>query len=131
MLAGIGFTVSLLIGDLAYGVGSERDDTVKIGVLTGSLTAAILASIVLRLRNRHYRLVCEQEARDRDHDGVPDSSPIAGRVTPHSGRCTRAAHVYFPAQPTPCRTHVTNTPTSIDKSRVEGAQSTANLYQMN
>ena len=72
LLAGIGFTVSLLIGDLAYGVGSERDDTVKIGVLTGSLTAAILASIVLRLRNRHYRLICEQEARDRDHDGVPD-----------------------------------------------------------
>ena len=64
LLAGIGFTVSLLIGELAYGIGSEREELVKIGVLTGSLTAAILASIVLRLRNRHYRLVCEQEASD-------------------------------------------------------------------
>ena len=72
VLAGIGFTVSLLIGDLAYGPGSARDDHVKIGVLTGSLAAALLASIILRTRNRHYRNICEQEARDDDHDGVPD-----------------------------------------------------------
>ena len=32
ILAGIGFTVSLLIGDLAFGAGSLRDDHVKIGV---------------------------------------------------------------------------------------------------
>jgi hypothetical protein len=31
-LAGIGFTVSLLIGELAYGVGGGRDEYVKIGV---------------------------------------------------------------------------------------------------
>ncbi len=37
LLAGIGFTVSLLIGELAFGAGSERDDHVKIGVLLGSL----------------------------------------------------------------------------------------------
>lgn len=72
MLAGIGFTVSLLIGELAYGSHSVRDDHVKIGVLTGSLLAAVLASILLRLRNRHYRIVCEQESLDVDRDGVPD-----------------------------------------------------------
>lgn len=72
LLAGIGFTVSLLIGDLAYGLGSERDEHVKIGVITGSLIAAILASIVLTSRNRHYRAVCAEEARDDDHDGIPD-----------------------------------------------------------
>ncbi len=72
LLAGIGFTVSLLIGDLAYGMGSERDDHVKIGVLTGSLVAAVLASILLRARNRHYRNICEDEERDDDHDGIPD-----------------------------------------------------------
>lgn len=72
LLAGIGFTVSLLIGDLAYGLGSERDDHVKIGVITGSLIAAILASIVLASRNRHYRVVCAEEARDDDQNGVPD-----------------------------------------------------------
>ncbi|GAT09784.1 Na+/H+ antiporter NhaA [Mycolicibacterium novocastrense] len=72
MLAGIGFTVSLLIGDLAYGIESERDEFVKIGVLTGSLTSAALAAVLLRLRNRHYRAIHEQETADSDHDGVPD-----------------------------------------------------------
>ncbi|TGD86510.1 Na+/H+ antiporter NhaA [Mycolicibacterium sp. CH28] len=72
MLAGVGFTVSLLIGELAYDPGSERHDIVKVAVLIGSLLAALLAAIVLRLRNRHYRSVWELENRDRDHDGVPD-----------------------------------------------------------
>ncbi|GAY16198.1 Na+/H+ antiporter NhaA [Mycobacterium sp. shizuoka-1] len=72
LLAGIGFTVSLLIGELAYEPGSPRHDVVKVAVLAGSLLAALLAAIVLRLRNRHYRLVWELETRDQDHDGVPD-----------------------------------------------------------
>ncbi|MDA3635300.1 MULTISPECIES: Na+/H+ antiporter NhaA [Rhodococcus] len=72
ILAGIGFTVSLLIGDLAFGAGSVRDDHVKIGVLAGSVLAALLASIVLRLRNRAYRIIAENEARDDDGDGIPD-----------------------------------------------------------
>ncbi|MFM9263229.1 Na+/H+ antiporter NhaA [Rhodococcus sp. 5A-K4] len=72
ILAGIGFTVSLLIGDLAFGAGSLRDDHVKIGVLAGSVLAALLASIVLRLRNRAYRIIAENEARDDDGDGIPD-----------------------------------------------------------
>lgn len=71
MLGGVGFTVSLLIGDLAYGVSSDADD-VKIGVLTGSLVAALAAAVLLRSRNRHYRRVEEQEQRDDDGDGVPD-----------------------------------------------------------
>ncbi|AQT80615.1 Na+/H+ antiporter NhaA [Mycolicibacterium litorale] len=72
LLAGIGFTVSLLIGELAYDPGSQRHDVVKVAVLTGSLLAALIAAAVLRLRNRHYRTVWELETRDRDHDGVPD-----------------------------------------------------------
>lgn len=72
LLAGVGFTVSLLIGDLAYESGSARDDVVKVAVLTGSLLAALLAAIVLRLRNRHYRSVWLLETADRDRDGVPD-----------------------------------------------------------
>ena len=72
LLAGIGFTVSLLIGELAFGVGSERDDHVKIGVLAGSLLAALLATVVLRIRNHHYRRLCELEERDADADGIPD-----------------------------------------------------------
>ena len=72
MLAGIGFTVSLLIGDLAYGLGSERDEFVKIGVLTGSLLAAALASVLLVTRNATYRRICTEETVDADQDGVPD-----------------------------------------------------------
>ncbi len=72
LLGGIGFTVSLLIGELAFGSGSDRDDHVKIAVLAGSLLAAALAVLVLRLRNRVYRAMREEEERDDDHDGVPD-----------------------------------------------------------
>jgi NhaA family Na+:H+ antiporter len=72
VLAGIGFTVSLLIGELAFGIGTGRDDYVKIAVLIGSLTAALLAAVILRLRNRIYRRIHDAETADEDHDGIPD-----------------------------------------------------------
>ena len=72
MLGGIGFTVSLLMGELAYGAGTERDDQAKIGVLVGSVIAAALAAVLLRMRNRYYRRLCERESVDADGDGVPD-----------------------------------------------------------
>jgi len=28
--------------------------------------------VLLRMRNRRYRAMCEEEARDDDHDGIPD-----------------------------------------------------------
>jgi NhaA family Na+:H+ antiporter len=73
LLAGIGFTVSLLIGELAYGAGSDLDNHVKIGVLLGSGIAALLAAVLLRIRDRHYRAIREQETVDDDRDGVPDA----------------------------------------------------------
>jgi NhaA family Na+:H+ antiporter len=72
ILAGIGFTVSLLVGELAFGTGSAADDHVKIGVLAGSLIAALLATIVLRIRSRVYARLGAQERADADADGVPD-----------------------------------------------------------
>jgi NhaA family Na+:H+ antiporter len=72
VLAGVGFTVSLLIGELAFGAGSVRDAHVKVGVLTGSLLAALLAAAILRSRNRAYRRACEEEEADTDRDGIPD-----------------------------------------------------------
>jgi NhaA family Na+:H+ antiporter len=57
LLGGIGFTVSLLIGELAFGPDSERNEYVKVGVLTGSLLAAALAAVVLRVRERTYRRI--------------------------------------------------------------------------
>ncbi len=73
MLAGVGFTVSLLIGELAFGAESARDDHVKIGVLTGSVLAALLAAAVLRTRNRAYRRAAEEDEADADNDGTPDA----------------------------------------------------------
>ncbi len=72
VLAGIGFTVSLLIGELAYGSDSLRDEHVKIGVLVGSLVAALIGATLLRARNGTYRRICEDEEVDADGDGVPD-----------------------------------------------------------
>jgi NhaA family Na+:H+ antiporter len=72
LLAGIGFTVSLLIGELAFGAGTDRDAHVKVAVLAGSLLAATLATIVLRARNHTYRQLHEAETTDTDHDGIPD-----------------------------------------------------------
>nr|WP_229733398.1 Na+/H+ antiporter NhaA [Conyzicola nivalis] len=54
-VAGIGFTVSLLVGELSFGAGSESDDHVKVGVLAGSLIAATIGGTMLALRDRHYR----------------------------------------------------------------------------
>ncbi len=62
LLGGIGFTVSLLIGELAFGAGTLRDEHVKIGVLAGSLLAAVLATAVLKARNRTYRRLHDIEA---------------------------------------------------------------------
>ncbi|WP_269454035.1 Na+/H+ antiporter NhaA [Modestobacter italicus] len=84
LLAGIGFTVSLLIGELAFGVGSEQDEDVKVGVLAGTLLAALLAALILRARNRHYRLVREAEEVDTDADGVSDAFEHTDAPTPRT-----------------------------------------------
>ena len=73
MLAGIGFTVSLLIGGLAFDDQSETGERVKVAVLVGSLLSAALAAGLLRVRNRVYRKLCALEEVDSDHDGVPDA----------------------------------------------------------
>lgn len=70
-LAGIGFTVALLIGELAFPDPAEAEH-VKAAVLIGSLTAATLAAVLLRRRNRVYKRLYEEEERDDDADGIPD-----------------------------------------------------------
>jgi Na+:H+ antiporter, NhaA family len=72
LLGGIGFTVSLLIGELAFEQGSTAGDDVKIGVLVGSVVAGVLACVVLLSRNAAYRRIHAIETADADHDGVPD-----------------------------------------------------------
>nr|WP_049822652.1 Na+/H+ antiporter NhaA [Arthrobacter sp. H41] len=72
MLAGVGFTVSLLISELGFGQGTPEDDHAKVAILAGSLLAALAAAVVLRTRNRQYRRIEEREKIDADSDGVPD-----------------------------------------------------------
>jgi Na+:H+ antiporter, NhaA family len=72
VLGGIGFTVSLLIGDLAFGSGSARGEHAKVGVLAASVVASVLAAVLLRARTRTYRRIEELEQLDADGDGVPD-----------------------------------------------------------
>jgi Na+:H+ antiporter, NhaA family len=72
MLAGIGFTVSLLIGELAFAGDEGTINEIKAAVLIGSLTAALLSGVLLKLRVRRYRALHEAEERDEDEDGVPD-----------------------------------------------------------
>jgi NhaA family Na+:H+ antiporter len=53
IVAGVGFTVSLLVSELAF-VGTEREQA-KTAVLLGSLVAGLAAALVLGRRNRHHR----------------------------------------------------------------------------
>ncbi|WP_233289212.1 Na+/H+ antiporter NhaA [Kitasatospora sp. MBT63] len=71
-LAGIGFTVSLLISELAFPDDPALADRSKTAVLVGSLLCAVTATVLLKLRNRHYRQLFEDENRDSDGDGIPD-----------------------------------------------------------
>jgi len=55
VLAGIGFTVSLLVAELSFSTGISEHDHAKLGVLVASFIASLLAAVVLGLRNRRYR----------------------------------------------------------------------------
>lgn len=72
LLAGVGFTVSLLVNDLSFAQGSEHNDHAKVAILVASLTAALLATALLRSRNKRYRRIEEAEKVDADDDGIPD-----------------------------------------------------------
>ena len=50
-LAGVGFTVSLLIGDLAY-AGTIRFERVTTAVLSASVIASVSAAVIFRIRGR-------------------------------------------------------------------------------
>ncbi len=71
VLAGIGFTVALLIGELAFNDPADAEH-IKAAVLVGSLIASGLAALLVRRRNAIYRRLYEEETRDDDADGIPD-----------------------------------------------------------
>ena len=55
LLCGIGFTMSLFIGLLAFADNEVLQNEVKLGIICGSVLAAILGSIVLLLSSRQRR----------------------------------------------------------------------------
>jgi len=57
ILAGIGFTVALLIAELAYAPQPALLESAKVAVLAASVLAAVLATVVMRLRARHYAAI--------------------------------------------------------------------------
>ncbi|QYX75910.1 Na+/H+ antiporter NhaA [Streptomyces akebiae] len=71
VLAGIGFTVALLIGELAFTDPADVEH-IKAAVLLGSLIAAAGAALLIKRRNGIYRRLWEAETRDDDADGIPD-----------------------------------------------------------
>jgi len=54
-LGGIGFTVSLLLANLAFASDAGIRDQAVLGVLVGSLIALVLSGIIVSLRARWYR----------------------------------------------------------------------------
>lgn len=71
VLGGIGFTVSLLVSELSF-ADVLLQDSAKVAVLTASVLAALLASLILGLRNKHYREIEEGEDDEEDQ-------PVAAR----------------------------------------------------
>lgn len=69
-LAGIGFTVSLLIAELSF-PDTEHTDGAKIAILIATILAAILAAALLRWDARKTR------RRDMNDDGLPDQNTDA------------------------------------------------------
>jgi NhaA family Na+:H+ antiporter len=75
VLCGIGFTVSLLISDLAFGPYSAAANIAKIAVLLGSLIASVLACVLLLARNSHYRRLRLAEAKPAGQLSVSEPPP--------------------------------------------------------
>ncbi|MCT1867456.1 Na+/H+ antiporter NhaA [Dermabacter sp. p3-SID358] len=71
-LAGIGFTVSLLVAELSFDVSDPAHDWAKVGVLTASVLAAIVGAAILAPRNARYARIAEREKVDANRDGIPD-----------------------------------------------------------
>ena len=73
VLAGIGFTVSLLVTELSFSEGSPERDFAKVAVLIASVLAATLASLILVPRNHAYKKMRLQKSQATDQ-GASQSS---------------------------------------------------------
>ncbi|MDP9443703.1 MAG: Na+/H+ antiporter NhaA, partial [Actinomycetota bacterium] len=85
MLSGVGFTVSLLIAELAF--PADRAATAKAGVLAGSLVAAGAAAVMLRARHHAYRRLAARPAEEPadEHAGEDIEDPDGDTTRDVSG----------------------------------------------
>ena len=54
LLGGIGFTVSLLVAELAFGAGTEHEEHAIVAIIVASAVAAVLGGLALACRDRFY-----------------------------------------------------------------------------
>lgn len=71
-LAGVGFTVALLISELGYSGDELLLESAKIAVLVASVISAVIAAFMLLSRGRHYAEIAEIEEAEQDQDADPD-----------------------------------------------------------
>lgn len=75
-LGGIGFTVSLLLSELAFAGSPLVRDEATLGVLAGSGISIILAAFLVAQRARHYRRVSPETADEE----LPEPAKTAGDI---------------------------------------------------
>ena len=75
-LGGIGFTVSLLLAELAFAGQDLLRDEATLGVLGGSAISIVLAAILVAQRAAHYRRILP-ESRDEE---LPPPSAHEGQI---------------------------------------------------
>lgn len=71
LLAGIGFTISLFIGQLAFSEGQELE-VAKIAIFSGSLISGILGFLFLRfaVSNRPHLAQSNQDQSEQDESNI-------------------------------------------------------------
>ncbi|WP_178946154.1 Na+/H+ antiporter NhaA [Kocuria sp. TGY1127_2] len=74
LVAGIGFTVSLLIAELSFGGDTPLGDTAKVAILSASVLAALLGGSFLAVRSRHY--ACQPRRTPGNSCGQPGESGV-------------------------------------------------------
>ncbi|PZU41495.1 MAG: sodium:proton antiporter [Microbacterium sp.] len=77
-LGGIGFTVSLLLSELAFAGEALVRDEATLGVLAGSAVSLVMAAVLVSQRARHYRRLADTEAEAQQVPHTP--TPTGGQL---------------------------------------------------